>query len=156
MTHMLLQGQNGQKANKPVSQNAKLFFYTESQHRIYHDLKKRAMMTVVSVNVQWCLSYLAGVKIQTAAMSFGWNEMHQTSFTTCKPQLNENWLGLYFKMWGLSGDDASGCKLLHIPGVLQSTPAETQRQAVVNTLLSTQRHTLVGSFSLFKSQNLKS
>ena len=40
-------------------------------------------------------------------------------------------------MWGLSGDDASGCKLLHIPSVLQSPLSETQREAVANTVLFT-------------------
>lgn len=45
-------------------------------------------------------------------------------------------------MRSLSRDDASGCKLLHIPGVLQSPLSETQWEAVVNTVISAHLHTL--------------
>lgn len=68
---------------------------------------------------------------------------------TCKLRLHENSLGLHFKMRALSEDDARGCKLLHIPGVLQSPLSETQRDAAADMVLSAHFQTL--AMSLFLS-----
>lgn len=61
------------------------------------------------------------------AKIFDWNETHPTSPRTVSSGfMTTDWV--FSLMWGLSEDDASGCKPLHIPGGLQKVPRRKKSQ----------------------------